>query len=313
MQERTPLKEVSQERKSQVRLFAKLEMYNPNGSIKDRIGEWLVDKAIYDNKIKQNTIIIEASSGNTGIGLAYACLKNNVKCLIIVPDSTSIAKVKMMKALGAEILLIKGTIDDCIKTANIFSKRKKGDAHYLWLNQFDNKQCIDCHRETTAPEIQDQLKYAIEISESDWYNPQSNWRYKPEEYKNILVCAMGTTGTIMGCSEYLRKKGWTIIGVQPNPNCKIEGLKNLDIQRVPKIFDRKAVDMIYQVSDDDAIRYMKLLCTNEGIFAGPSSGAAYFIAIRIAIEEFFKNRRQKVNIVFICPDTGRNYLDGVWK
>jgi|GEM_PF-1056981 len=306
---KTPLVELKNYRNGNIRVFAKLEMMNPNGSIKDRIGEWLVNNAVYDGKVTGNTIIIEASSGNTGIGIAYACLKRKIKCLLIIPDSTSKEKVQIMKSLGAEILLIEGTIDDCIRTANIFSKRD----NYLWLNQFDNSQCIDCHYYETAYEIEYQLKNIICETEPENYKPDSNWKYNPKEYKNILVCAMGTTGTIMGCSKYLKEeKGWEIIGVQPKPNCKIEGLKNLDIQRIPKIFDKKAVDMIYQVGDKEAVQYMKELCKSEGIFGGPSTGAAFFVALRMALQQLV-GYRFRVNIVFICPDTGRNYMDSVWK
>jgi len=282
----TPLVELKNYRKNNIRIFAKLEYYNPCGSIKDRIGKWLVEDAISKNKIKKDTVIVEASSGNTGIGIANACREHNIKCLIIAPENTSKMKIKMMKMLNAEIILINGTTDDCIKHCQKISAENK---NYLWLNQFDNKQCITCHEQTTAREIEKQLK-----------------QYTTKGH-NILVCAMGTTGTIMGCSKYLKPKGWEIVGVQPLPNCKIEGLKNLDIQRRPKIYDEKAINWMHQVTDKDAWDCVKELC-KEGIFGGFSSGAAFHIAKQWW--KFYKlwSPNNYVNIVVIIHDTIRNYL-----
>ena len=277
-----------------VRIFAKMEMQNPGGSVKDRIGMWLIDNAILLGKLKYGDTIIEATSGNTGIGIAIAAQEYKIKCILYVPSTTAKEKIARMKSYGAEIKLIDGTIDTCIGIVDIISETHDS---LVWLNQFDNMASVDCHYKTTAPEIHNWMYENV----YDCYNQL-----------NVLVSAMGTTGTIMGCSKFLKQYGWKIFGVMPDPNCKIEGLKNLNIQRVPKIYNKKALDCIIGVTDVEAINMMKELMLREDIVAGPSSGAALSAAMFIA--KRIQTNKKPINIVVILPDDGHNYISsGVWK
>ena len=286
----TDLIELKKYRYKNVRIFAKLEMQNPGGSIKDRIGLWLIHNTQKVGLLNNDSVIIEATSGNTGIGLAIAAQSYGYACRLYVPNTTSKEKIAIMRAYGAVIEIIDGDIDTCISLVEDMSIKSN---RCIWLNQFDNQMSIDCHYNTTSKEIEDQIK----IFSFDYHN-------------NILVSAMGTTGTIMGCSKRLKPLGWKIFGVMPIPKCKIEGLKNLNIQRKPKIYNLDAIDFTIQVTDKEAIRTIHELCKIEGIMAGPSSGAALYAAICIS-----RDIKQDIptNIVVILPDSGRNYLNsGVW-
>ena len=289
----TPMVKLDKYSTDKVRIFAKVEGCNPGGSIKDRVGFWLVESYLVEHVLTKDDMIIEATSGNTGIGLAMACNKYNIYCVLFVPKTTTIEKIRVMIAYNAKVVILDGTIDDCIDTVKKLSELYK---NMIWLNQYDNRANIDCHYETTSKEIYKYIKTQI--------NEYSNT-------KNIFIAAMGTTGTIMGCSKRLRKEKWEIIGVMPTDDTKIEGLKNLNIQRVPKIFNRDMIDNIIQVTDKDASDTMKQLVKDEGIFAGLSSGAALFVAKQLTKE--YENKDYRVNIVVILPDTGRNYLNsGIW-
>jgi cysteine synthase len=278
-----------------VHIYAKLEMQNPGGSIKDRIGMWLIDNAILLGKLKDGNTIIEATSGNTGIGIAIAAKEYGFKCILYVPSSTAKEKITKMKSHGAEIKIIDGTIDTCIGVVEIISETHK---NLVWLNQFDNIASVDCHYRTTAPEIHNWMFENV---------------YNCYNQLNVLVSSMGTTGTIMGCSKFLKQYGWKIFGVMPDQKCKIEGLKNLNIQRVPLIYNKESVDCIIGVTDVEAIDMIRELKSKEGIVAGPSSGAALSAAIFIA--KRIQENKRPINIVVIFPDDGKNYLSspGVWK
>lgn len=291
----TPMVELKTFNSPNVRIFAKCEMLNFGGSIKTRIGFWLVEKIALDGLMRNKTII-EATSGNTGIGIAIACAVNNLKCTLFVPKTTAKEKIQTMKAYGAEVIVVEGTIDDCIK---ICEQLTESDSGYIWTNQFDNPECVECHYQTTAQEIKNWMTAKMTI-------------HNIKNSKNIIVCAMGTTGTIMGLSKLLKTSkdsvnpNWNIIGVMPNPQVRIEGLKNLDIQRRPKIFNKAAVDEIVQVSDVDSLMTMRELARSEGIMGGPSSGAALMVATQIA--KRYEKSKVPVNIVVILPDNGLNYL-----
>lgn len=289
----TPTVELRTMRRPNIRIFAKLEGCNPGGSIKDRIGMWLVWGALKIGTPK-NVSIIEATSGNTGVGIAQACKEFGYHCILYVPRKTSLFKINKMKSYDAEIRLVDGTIDDCISFVDNMSRYTD---KYYWTNQFDNIQSITCHHETTAPEIHK-------------YMSNNAPNYFAFETMNFLISAMGTTGTIMGCSKYLlsRQTNWYIYGVMPHKNCKIEGLKNLDIQRKPKIYNKNYIDKIYRVTDKQAIRAMKMLAKNEAICAGISSGAAVHIANKIADNYQRTCPYKTINICVILPDTGLNYM-----
>jgi cysteine synthase A len=193
-----------------------------------------------------------------------------------------------MRAFGATVEIIKGSIDDCIGLVEAMSVK----SNYVWLNQYDNQVSIDCHYETTSKEIIDFFSGNLE----DYQIPKE---------QNILVCAMGTTGTIMGCSKRLRPLGWAIYGVMPDPKCKIEGLKNLDIQRRPKIFDRSEIEQAICVNNKEVKLAVNELALKEGILCGPSGGAALVAAKFIAK---LQPKDQKTNIVVILSDRGDRYL-----
>lgn len=281
----TPLVELTKYNFGNVRFFAKLEGVSIGGSIKDRVGDYLVKTAIKDGYLTKGDTIIEATSGNTGIGLAIAAVNYGFPCKLLVPKSTAKSKIKMMKAFGATVELIDGTIDDCIGLVEGMSVK----SNYVWLNQYDNQASIDCHYETTAKEIY-------------------NWmaaRFENCENTNILIAAMGTTGTIMGCSKYLKPRGWFIYGVMPDPKSKIEGLKNLDIQRRPKIFDRREIEQAICVNNREVGLVAHDLALKEGILVGPSGGAALTAAIFIAK---LQPKEQRTNIIVIFSDRGERYL-----
>jgi len=278
----TPMVRLKTYETENIRFFAKLEGCSIGGSIKDRVGDWLVKTSIEKGYLTKDDTIIEATSGNTGIGLAIAAVKYGFKCKLLVPKSTAKQKIKIMKAFGATVEIIDGTIDDCIAFVEGMSVK----SNYVWINQYDNEESIECHYQTTAKEIDaDITGYDAEI--------------------NILVCAMGTTGTIMGCSKRLKPLGWSIYGVMPDPKSKIEGLKNLEIQRRPKIFDRREIEQAICVNNAETNSTIKDLSLKEGILAGPSSGAAMCAALYIAK---LQPKNKKVNIVVIFPDRGERYL-----
>lgn len=289
----TPMVELTKYNFGNVRFFAKLEGVSIGGSIKDRVGAFMFHRAVKQGYLTKGDTIIEATSGNTGIGLAIAAVNYGFPCKLLVPKSTARIKVEMMKAFGATVELIDGTIDDCIGLVEAMSVK----SNYVWLNQYDNQASIDCHYETTGKEIDEYMQiqnYTV-----------IDHRPAPFLGTNILVCAMGTTGTIMGCSKYLKPRGWFIYGVMPDPKSKIEGLKNLDIQRRPKIFDRREIEQAICVNNREVGLAVKDLALKEGILCGPSGGAALVAAKFIAK---LQPKDQKTNIVVILSDRGERYL-----
>jgi cysteine synthase len=254
----------------------------------------MIHNSLKSGYLTRDKTIIEATSGNTGVGLAIAAQFYGMKCRLYVPKSTAKEKILSMEAYGAIVEVIDGTIDDCIGLVECMSQKSNT---CVWLNQYDNSVSIDCHYLTTSLEI---IDWMCEYYEYNGYSGSCQ--------RCVLVAAMGTTGTIMGCSNRLKPFGWKIIGVMPVPGVKIEGLKNLSIQRVPKIYEREAVDQIVQVSDKDAVQEMKNLAKTEGIMAGPSSGAALFVAIQYAKKH--SKSKTPINVVVILPDNGKNYLSG---
>ena len=271
--------------------FAKLEMFNPGGSIKDRVALAMIEAAEKNGKISKNNVIIEPTSGNTGIGLALVSLSKGYKVKIVMPENVSKERIKILKLLGAEIILtskdygIYGTVE---KVKEIISENKG----YFYPSQFENPENPKIHENTTAREIIDFFK---EIGENPDY----------------LVCGIGTGGTITGLGKALKKKykNIKIIGVEPLAAAfiskgikgvhKIEGIGPCFI---PKILDLSIIDEIVTVSDEDAINTTKELAQKEGILAGISSGAALFAAKKIA--EKVDNK----NFLIIFPDSAERYF-----
>jgi cysteine synthase B len=265
-----------------VKVFAKLEGNNPGGSVKDRIALYMIEAAERDGKLTRDKIILEATSGNTGIGLAMVATAKKYRVKLTMPACVSIERRRILEAFGAELILSpseEGT-DGAIRSAQrILSEETET---YFMPNQFDNEANILAHYETTGKEIIEQTGGSI----------------------THFVAGMGTTGTLMGTGKRLKEfnKDIKIIGVEPALNHRIQGLKNMSESIVPKIFNPQKLDERYTVNDEEAFDTTRMLAVKEGIFAGMSSGAAMYIAIRKSSE------LKEGVIVVIFPDRGDRYL-----
>jgi len=265
-----------------VKIFAKLEGYNPTGSIKDRIALAMIEKAEKQGVLTQGKTIIEPTSGNTGIALAMVAAIKGYKLKIVMPESMSIERRQMIKAFGAELILVKP--EDWRDAAIRFTKKLVEDNKDLvLLNQFENEVNFEAHYQTTGKEILEQMN---------------------GERIDYFVAGLGTGGTITGIAKRLKEKfpDAKIIGIQPKAGSKIEGLKSLKDGYIPPIMDLNIIDEIVEVDQKDAFESVKKLAQKQGIFAGPSSGTALFISLEIA------KKIESGNIVTIFPDRGEKYL-----
>ena len=270
-------------------IIAKLEYFNPAGSIKDRVGKELIDQAIKDGLINQETTIIEPTSGNTGIGLAAYATSLNLKVIIVMSESMSLERRQLMKAYGAKLVLTDASegMSGSIKKAN---ELKDTIDNSFIPSQFENRANPMAHYKTTGPEIWDDTDGNIDI----------------------LVCGIGTGGTISGTGRYLKeKKDIKIIGVEPSSSPLLtknyfgtHKIQGIGANFIPKTLNLDIVDDIIGVSDEDAYKYSKELALSEGIFTGISSGAALHAAILEAMKEDNINK----TIVVILPDGGDRYL-----
>jgi cysteine synthase B len=265
-----------------VRLLAKLEGNNPGGSIKDRIAWYMVKKAEDEGILKNGSTILEATSGNTGIGLAMVGTARGYKVKLVMPECVSRERQKMLEAFGAELIISPGCdgTDGAIRLVHkIYDENKNG--HFM-PNQFDNEANVRVHYETTGKEVYEQTNGEV----------------------NVFIAGMGTTGTLMGAGKRLKEynSAITILGVEPTLGHKIQGLKNMSESIVPKIFNPKALDEKWRVIDDDAFNTTRRLAVEEGLFVGMSSGAAMWAAIKKAKE------MKEGTIVVILPDRGDRYL-----
>jgi cysteine synthase len=263
-------------------LYAKLERNNPGGSVKDRIAKYMIENAEKEGVLTKDKIVIEPTSGNTGIGLALVCAVKGYKLVLVMPETMTMERRKIMMAYGAKIVLSEGSkgMDGAEDLANeIVARNPK---KYFMPNQFSNKYNVLAHYETTGAEI---------------------WRDTKGKVTHF-VAGIGTTGTLMGVSRYLKERNpdIKIVGVEPDPRTPIQGLKNLEVQRVPKIWDSSRIDEKYTVTLEQAEETARLLALSEGIFCGPSSGAAMRIAMKKAAEV------DKGVVVAILPDGGDKYL-----
>jgi cysteine synthase B len=277
----TPLVEVQNIfQKEGVTLLLKLEGNNPGGSVKDRAAYNMISEALRRKNIKKGDTLVEATSGNTGIALALMAKVLGVNMVLVMPENSTIERVKTMRAYGAIVHLtpkeegIEGSIDYALKL-----KYKKG---YFRLNQFDNTDNSKAHYKTTGPEI---------------------WR-DTEGTVTHFVSAMGTTGTIMGVSDYLKEqnKDIQIIGAQPKDGAKIPGIRKWPEEYLPAIFNRNKVDEVKEVSEEEAVAMTQRLAAEEGIFAGMSSGGSVATALKVA------NSIDKGVVVAIVCDRGDRYL-----
>ena len=265
-----------------VRLYAKLEGNNPGGSVKDRIALYMVQAAEREGRIKNGAVLLEATSGNTGIGLAMVGSARGYKVKLVMPECVSLERRKVLEAFGAELVLSPGHegTDGAIRLARrIYDEHKNG---YFMPNQFDNEANVRAHYETTGKEVYEQT--AGEVS--------------------VFVAGMGTTGTLMGAGRRLKEynRAITIVGVEPNLGHKIQGLKNMAEAIVPKIFDPSRLDEKRSIKDDDAFNTTRRLAVEEGLFVGMSSGAAMWAALEKAKE------LKGGTIVVVLPDRGDRYL-----
>ncbi len=265
-----------------VALFGKLEGNNPGGSIKDRVAWFMIRTAEQEGKLKKGSTILEATSGNTGIGLAMVGAARGYKVKLVMPGCVSMERRKTLEAFGAELVLSPGSeaTDGAIRLAHkLYSENP--DVYFM-PNQFDNPANIAAHYETTGKEIYTQTNGSV----------------------SVLVAGMGTTGTLMGCSRRLKEfnRSITIIGVEPPVGHAIQGLKNMTEAIVPKIYNPSSLDEIRTVDDDGAFSITRRLAVEEGLFVGMSSGAAVHGALQ-------KIQEMKTGVVVvILPDRGDRYL-----
>ncbi len=265
-----------------VQIFAKLEGSNPGGSVKDRPAYYMIRKAEESGELTPDKIIIEPTSGNTGIAIAMIGAAKGYKVKLFMPECVSIERQLILQAFGAEVVLTpaKEAVDGAIRRAHEALKAEPGK--YYMPNQFDNPSNVLSHYETTGPEIHHQTKGKIDV----------------------FVCAMGTTGTLIGTGNYLKEKipGIRIVGVEPTIGHTIQGLKNMKESVVPGIYDEDALDEKITIEDGDAFETARLLAVREGLFTGMSSGAAVAGALKVA------GNMKKGVIVTILPDRGDRYL-----
>lgn len=263
-----------------VEIYGKLEKTNPMGSVKDRIAKSMIEHAENEGKISKDNIILEATSGNTGLGLAMVCTVKGYRLKLVMPDNVSMERIRMLTALGAEIVFTPGR--DGMDGAIVLAKKMGEDKKYFMSNQYDNKYNWLAHYETTADEIWDATDGKI----------------------TMFVAGMGTTGTLMGVSRRLKELNHDIkiVGVEPYPDHRIQGLKNMGENIVPGIYEPSRIDEKINVRDEDAFETARLLGIKEGIFSGMSSGAAMYIALQKA------KQMKKGLIVVMLPDGGEKYL-----
>ena len=261
-------------------VLAKLEGNNPAGSVKDRPAYSMIDEAEKRGDIKPGDTLIEATSGNTGIALAMVAAMKGYRMILIMPDNLSLERRQSMTAFGAELILV--TKEQGMEGARDLAEKMRGEGKGIILDQFANPDNPLAHYRTTGPEL---------------------WR-DTEGRITHFVSAMGTTGTIMGVSRFLKEKNpaIAIVGAQPAEGASIPGIRKWPEAYLPRIFDASRVDRIEPVTQPDAENTMRRLAREEGIFGGVSSGGACAVALRISQEV------RNATIVFVVCDRGDRYL-----
>ena len=261
-------------------ILLKLEGNNPAGSVKDRPAYSMITRAEARGDIKPGDTLIEATSGNTGIALAMVAAMRGYKMILVMPDNQSVERKQSMKAYGADI--ISTPKDGSMELARDVAMKLQTEGEGIVLDQFGNSDNPLSHYEGTGPEI---------------------WR-DTEGKVTHFVSSMGTTGTIMGVSRYLKEHNPNvqIIGVQPEEGAQIPGIRKWPIEYMPTIYDAKRVDDLIYVGQADAEKTMRKLATEEGIFAGVSSGGALYAALQLS------KKLENAVIVSIVCDRGDRYL-----
>jgi cysteine synthase B len=279
----TPMVELKQVNPNpKVRLLAKMEGNNPAGSVKDRPALYMITKAEQSGRLTKDKTILEPTSGNTGIALAMIGAAKGYRVKLTLPACVSSERRHILEAFGAEVIMTpanEGT-DGAIHLAHKIVEQEP--EKYFMPNQFANPDNPLSHYETTAPEIFKQSAGQIDY----------------------FVAGMGTTGTLMGIARYLREKikSVKIVGLEPTPHHTIQGLKNMTESIIPAIYNRDRLDDVMTIEDDEAYEMTRRLASEEGIFAGISSGAAVAGAARIAKD------MKSGTVVTILPDRGDRYL-----
>jgi cysteine synthase B len=263
-----------------VTIYAKLEGNNPGGSVKDRAAYNMIKTAIDNGDIKPGTKLIEATSGNTGIALALIAGMYGLEIDLVMPEDATAERMLAMKAFGANVILTPK--EEAMEGAIDYANKKMESGDYFMLNQFANPNNPAMHYRTTGPEI---------------------WRDTNGKVTHF-VSAMGTTGTVMGVSKFLKEQNSNvqIIGCQPSNGSRIPGIRKWTPEYLPKIFDRKRIDRIFEVDEKDARMMTKRMAREEGIFAGMSSGGAVYASMELS-----KELDEGVIVCIIC-DRGDKYL-----
>jgi cysteine synthase len=285
----TPLVRLHRVTSGGAEVIVKLESFNPLSSVKDRISISMVEDAEKRGELKPGSTIVEATSGNTGIGLAFVAAAKGYKCILIMPDTFSVERRKLLQALGAELVLTPGTkgLPEALKLADDIAAKTPGG----WrAKQFDNPANPKIHRETTAEEI-----------------------WKDTDGKvDAVVAGVGTGGTVTGIGQALKKRNpkITMVAVMPVEAQVLKGgpyqphkLQGIGPSFVPAIYDASVVDRVFDVTFDQAVSTARRLAKEEGIFVGISSGAIAYAALQVA-KEMDKGKR----VVAVLPDTGERYL-----
>ena len=263
-----------------ITLLLKLEGNNPGGSVKDRAAYNMIKSALARNEIKKGDKLIEATSGNTGIALAMIASAFKIDIELVMPENSTKERIQTMEAYGAKVILT--AADAGIEGSRDFAEKKVIEEGYIMLDQFANDDNWKAHYKTTGPEI---------------------WRDTDGSITHF-VSAMGTTGTIMGTSTFLKEKNASIqiVGAQPTDNSKIPGIRKWPEAYLPKIFNPKKVDQVIEVSEQEARAMTKRLAMEEGVFAGMSSGGSVSAALKLA-----KTLDKGIIVAIIC-DRGDRYL-----
>lgn len=287
---KTPLVKLNRMVGSGATVLAKMESFNPCGSVKDRIAISMIARAEQAGQINKETVLIEPTSGNTGIGLAFVCAARGYKLVLTMPESMSIERRKLLKMLGAEIVLtpaakgMKGAVEEA-------ENLKKDTPNSLIPQQFQNPANPEVHRKTTAVEIWEDTDGKVDI----------------------LVSGVGTGGTVTGCGEYLKEKNPAIeiIAVEPSDSPVLSGgnpgphkIQGIGAGFVPCVLNTEIYDRIITVTNEQAIESTRALASAEGILAGISAGAACHVAIELSKQ----SENAGKTIVFIMCDTGERYL-----
>ncbi|GAA0737762.1 cysteine synthase A [Clostridium oceanicum] len=284
------LKKLKKENNLVGKIIGKIEYFNPAGSVKDRIALAMIEKAEKEGKLDKDTVIIEPTSGNTGVGLAFIAAVKGYELILTMPETMSLERRLLIKSYGAKIVLtegklgMKGAIDKALEISKEYKK-------FFVPQQFQNSANYEIHRKTTGKEIFDDLDGQVDI----------------------VVAGVGTGGTITGVGEYLKSKDEKIkiVAVEPETSAVISGekpgphkIQGIGAGFIPDTLNVKVIDEVFKVKDEDALNSMKNIAKAEGILVGISSGAALFAAEKLASKEENKDK----NIVVILPDTGQRYL-----